>query len=51
MIDSPCVKSCKLNEEKICSGCKRTVTEIAEWSRLSPLHKAQIIKRLESYGA
>jgi predicted Fe-S protein YdhL (DUF1289 family) len=32
---SPCVKKCQLVGE-MCSGCGRTITEIANWTRLTP---------------
>ncbi|MEM6907877.1 MAG: DUF1289 domain-containing protein [Pseudomonadota bacterium] len=37
--ESPCKKICKLSEQlqdsaQVCLGCGRTLTEIAEWSKL-----------------
>jgi len=48
---SPCVKECKVNGDKVCGGCKRTLEEIANWTKMSPLHQAQIIKRIKQDGA
>ncbi|SEA31583.1 DUF1289 domain-containing protein [Alkalimonas amylolytica] len=32
-IDSPCIASCKLDQDKICIGCYRHISEIANWNR------------------
>ncbi|MBI6707938.1 DUF1289 domain-containing protein [Pseudomonas syringae] len=34
-VRSPCVSICALDEQDICTGCQRTVTEIIRWSRMS----------------
>ncbi|EGH69101.1 DUF1289 domain-containing protein [Pseudomonas syringae] len=34
-VRSPCVSICALDEQDICTGCQRTVTEITRWSRMS----------------
>ncbi len=33
LIKSPCVRNCCLNEQDICLGCFRTLTEITEWGQ------------------
>jgi predicted Fe-S protein YdhL (DUF1289 family) len=44
---SPCVKICVLHPaEKICTGCFRTIEEIANWSRLSPEERQDILDAL-----
>ncbi len=35
MVESPCKKSCALNERDICSGCGRTRAEIGGWTSMS----------------
>ncbi|GHE86795.1 DUF1289 domain-containing protein [Aliiroseovarius zhejiangensis] len=36
-VDSPCIKVCVVHPTaRICTGCYRTMDEIAGWSRLSP---------------
>ena len=40
---SPCVSSCCLNEEDICLGCFRSLTEITGWSQASDAGKQDII--------
>ena len=42
---SPCVKICRL-EGNVCVGCKRTVEEIANWSKMSDDEKHKINARL-----
>ena len=32
-IDSPCIACCKLDAEKVCIGCYRHISEIANWNR------------------
>ncbi|MCV4341143.1 DUF1289 domain-containing protein [Pseudomonas capsici] len=34
-VRSPCVSICSLDEDDICTGCQRTVSEITGWSRMS----------------
>lgn len=46
-VNSPCNQQCKLNNEKICIGCERTLYEIINWSKLSDEEKAEINKRLK----
>lgn len=35
MIESPCVKICKLNSYEICTGCGRHIDEVARWRHLT----------------
>ncbi|MCF5706726.1 DUF1289 domain-containing protein [Pseudomonas syringae] len=34
-VRSPCVSICALDEDDVCTGCQRTVSEITRWSRMS----------------
>ena len=35
-VESPCVKVCVIHPEaRLCTGCYRTIDEIAAWSRMS----------------
>ncbi|MDY0066034.1 MAG: DUF1289 domain-containing protein [Steroidobacteraceae bacterium] len=34
-VASPCIKVCTLDEQQVCMGCGRTLTEIVQWSALS----------------
>ena len=40
---SPCVSNCCLNEEDICLGCFRSLTEITGWSQAPDSGKQDII--------
>jgi monothiol glutaredoxin len=44
---SPCIKVCVLGPEGRCSGCLRTVGEIAAWSTMSPRQQWELLAVLE----
>lgn len=47
MIASPCRKICVMRpEQDVCSGCHRTLDEIARWSEMSDAERAQVMARL-----
>ena len=45
---SPCVALCKLTEEDICIGCKRTIEEIINWRTYTDNQKKAVFTRLEN---
>ncbi len=46
-IESPCVKICLIHPEaRICIGCHRTAEEIADWSRMTPDRRREIMAEL-----
>ncbi|MFZ5961790.1 DUF1289 domain-containing protein [Thalassococcus sp. BH17M4-6] len=46
-VESPCVKICVVHPEaRICTGCLRSIDEIAQWSRLSPEDRRRIMAEL-----
>jgi uncharacterized protein len=46
-IESPCIKVCMVHPEtRLCTGCGRSVDEIAAWSRLTPEARRAIIEDL-----
>lgn len=45
---SPCIALCKLNEDEICVGCKRTIDEIVNWRTYTDNQKLAVLARLES---
>lgn len=48
-VDSPCVQVCVMHpEERICTGCYRTIEEIASWSRYTDDQRAAIKADLPS---
>ncbi len=43
-IDSPCTKVCTLHPRlAVCTGCGRTLPEIARWTALSPRERQALI--------
>jgi uncharacterized protein len=40
---SPCIAVCALDEEGLCRGCLRTLTEITQWTRLSSTQQWAVI--------
>jgi len=45
-IASPCLKKCKA-EDGVCIHCKRTVSEILNWSSYTDEQREKIIQELE----
>ncbi|GIT92050.1 DUF1289 domain-containing protein [Jannaschia pagri] len=46
-IESPCIRVCVVHPEtRLCTGCKRTMDEITEWSRMSPEARRMIMADL-----
>ncbi|MDB5850383.1 MAG: YbaK/prolyl-tRNA synthetase associated protein [Rhodoferax sp.] len=47
-IVSPCVSVCRMSPAtSLCEGCFRTLTEIADWSRLDDAGKSVVWRRIE----
>lgn len=50
--ESPCIGVCRLDERVAsCVGCKRTLSEIASWSRLSEVDKSRVLAAVEERQA
>lgn len=48
LIKSPCKSICRLDfDSQVCVDCKRTITEIAEWSSYSDEERKEISKSLK----
>lgn len=46
-METPCIKLCVIDQRAaICSGCGRSVTEIASWTSLSTGERRRIIAEL-----
>ena len=46
-MESPCIKVCVMdNAREICTGCRRTLAEIAAWAQLSPAERRRIMAEL-----
>jgi predicted Fe-S protein YdhL (DUF1289 family) len=43
---SPCIKVCKV-KSNICIGCKRTITEIANWVQYTDQQRMKIMMDLK----
>jgi len=44
---SPCVKKCNITpDSQYCKGCKRTITEITNWTKFSEEQKKNIMLML-----
>jgi predicted Fe-S protein YdhL (DUF1289 family) len=42
-VPSPCIDICRLDSQGFCIGCRRTIDEIAEWSRASEARRREIL--------
>jgi len=51
-IKTPCVQVCTVDAESgLCLGCRRTLPEIAAWSRLSPAEREAVMGELPARRA
>lgn len=41
---NPCVRNCCLDEQDVCLGCGRTLSEITGWSRLSEQERRKVLE-------
>lgn len=54
-IASPCINVCVMDaESRLCTGCGRTIDEIAQWSAMSASRRREVIatlpERIETLG-
>lgn len=45
-VPSPCINICRLDAQGLCVGCRRTLSEIAEWSAASDARRLEILSAL-----
>lgn len=46
-VESPCVQICVVHpQERICTGCYRTVDEIARWTQMTPEERRAVMAEL-----
>ena len=46
-VESPCIKICVVHaESRLCTGCLRSIDEIAAWSRMSPEARSAVMAEL-----
>jgi len=49
-VPSPCIDICRLDSQGLCIGCRRTIEEIAEWSRASEARRREILRAVDLRG-
>ncbi|MCW8884402.1 MAG: DUF1289 domain-containing protein [Motiliproteus sp.] len=42
-VANPCVRHCCLNEQDICLGCFRSLSEITGWTRMDTVQRLRIL--------
>lgn len=48
-IQSPCIRICVIHpEERLCTGCLRSIDEITNWSRMTHEERAALMEDLPS---
>ncbi|MEP5765993.1 MAG: DUF1289 domain-containing protein [Halieaceae bacterium] len=47
-VNSPCIRSCCLNEADICLGCFRSLEEILQWGAASDQRKQDIVSTAQT---
>lgn len=46
-VQSPCIRVCVVHpEERICTGCLRSIDEITRWSKMTDTERANIMDAL-----
>ena len=52
MIETPCIKICVIDPDRgLCTGCLRSLDEIAAWAALSPEARRRIMDDLPARAA
>ncbi len=44
-IQSPCISVCTLDENDVCLGCFRDLSEIGGWGKMNDAEKRDVLKR------
>ncbi len=47
-VPSPCIQVCRLDAREVCTGCGRTLDEIAGWSRMSDDERRVVVLKATS---
>ncbi|MBC3487473.1 DUF1289 domain-containing protein [Pseudomonas kermanshahensis] len=50
-VKSPCISVCRLNEQRVCTGCHRPVEHIREWRSADDERRRQICREAEALRA
>ena len=48
IMESPCVRNCCLNEEDVCLGCFRVLTEITQWTLVDEKTRQEFLDNANS---
>lgn len=47
-INTPCIRNCCLDDNDVCMGCFRTMSEIMAWSQANNDERESILKNVEN---
>ena len=47
-VESPCIRICTLDDDDICLGCFRDITEICAWASASDSERLSIVEAAEA---
>jgi uncharacterized protein len=50
-VPSPCISVCRLDEQKVCTGCHRHVEDIREWRAATDDRRREIVRQAEQRRA
>jgi predicted Fe-S protein YdhL (DUF1289 family) len=46
-VKSPCTNKCGLDQNRLCTGCGRTLAEIIAWGEADDAHRERILEELK----
>ena len=46
-VPSPCISVCRLDEQKVCTGCGRHVEDIREWRAATDERRREIVRQAD----
>ena len=50
-VPSPCISVCRLDEQKVCTGCWRHVEDIREWRAATDERRREIVSQADQRRA
>ncbi|MFJ5297312.1 DUF1289 domain-containing protein [Pseudomonas sp. NPDC088368] len=50
-VPSPCISVCRLDEQKVCTGCHRHVEDIREWRAATDERRREIVSQADQRRA
>lgn len=50
-VPSPCISVCRLDEQKVCTGCWRHVEDIREWRAATDERRREIVRQADQRRA